>query len=114
MSLLAALVYGTWAAFANSEHGVAIALKAGLGQGSYALFSTFWVTVSAVRIFRLCRGGWIGVFAGFIVSFIVMISIPLTIHTLLRTPDTWQAILPGLVWGSGYIMVLLFKQRTLI
>ena len=113
ISLLAALVYGSWAAFANSEYGFAVALKAGMGQGGYALFSTFWVTVSALRVFCLCRGGWFGVCIGFMVSFFVMASIPLTIHAILRTPNAWQAMLPGLIWGSGYILVLLFRQRVL-
>ncbi len=111
ISLLAGLIYGSWAAFANFEHGTAVAAKAGIGQGIYALASTWLVTLTAVYVYHKLKGGWLGFCCGFGSSFLVMLSIPLLIHSILLTPNVWQAILPGLIWGSGYIFIYLLKQR---
>ena len=43
--LLAAVVFGGWAAFVNSEYGLFVLVRSGLGQGVYAFFSTWIVTV---------------------------------------------------------------------
>ncbi len=109
IAVLAGLVYGSWAALCNIEYGSWIALKAGLGQGGYALFSTWIVTWVAVNLYLWCKKGWLGFLLGFVCSFLVMLSIPIAIHSLLNTPNMWSAIMPGLIWGSGYILVYLWR-----
>ena len=106
--LLAALVFGGWAAFVNREYGPVVTIRSGMGQAVYALFSTWIVSRTAVRTFSIAGRGAQGVFWGFVVSFMVMISIPLTIHYALATPEIFNAILPGIVWGSGYIATYLW------
>lgn len=101
------LVYGAWAAFVNLDHGSEMALRAGLGQGAYAFASTWLVTGTAQHL--LARLGYRprGLLLSFLITFSVMLSIPLLIHTLLGTADIGEAILPGLLWGSGYILLVL-------
>lgn len=111
ISLLAGLVYGSWAAFSNHEYGVMVATKAGLGQGAYALFSTWLVTWTGIRVFQLYNGGWRGFLTGFTSSFLVMLAIPIAIHAILKTPNMWMAILPGLIWGSCYIAIYLRRYQ---
>ncbi len=107
--LLAGLVYGVWAGFANSEHGFSVALRSGMGQGLYAFFSTWLVTSVARRSYYFFGCGKKGGFLGFAISFLVMLTLPLSVHAALATPNVWQAISPGLVWGSGYIAFYLWQ-----
>jgi hypothetical protein len=101
--LLAALVFGSWAAFVNREYGTDIAIRSGLGQAVYALFSTWIVSKTLVSVFSKTQRDVQGAILSFVAAFIVMICIPLTIHYALGTPEILNAILPGAVWGSGYI-----------
>jgi len=107
--LLAAVVFGGWAAFVNSEYGLFVSARSGLGQAIYALFSTWIVTITAANVFSRFGGGAQGFLAGFAASFLAMISIPLTIHHALGTPEIFNAILPGILWGSGYISIYLWS-----
>jgi hypothetical protein len=84
-----------------------MALRAGVGQGVYAFVSTWLVTATAQQL--LARLGYHprGLLLSFLITFGLMLSIPLLLHTLLQTVDIWEAILPGLIWGSGYIVLIL-------
>ncbi|MDT8398567.1 MAG: hypothetical protein RQ899_08140 [Pseudomonadales bacterium] len=104
---LAFVVYGSWAAYVNSEYGLEALLRAGLGQGLYAFFSTWLVTAAARTFLQKIGYNRKGLFISFLLTFCVMLAIPVTLHTLLRTRDVWEAILPGLIWGSVYILLVL-------
>lgn len=107
MPILAFFIYGGWAAFVNSEYGSVVWIKAGLGQGMYALFSTWVVTTVTQKAFSRFRSGWQAFLVGFIAGFGVMLAIPLVIHHFLATPDVFEAIAPGLAWGSLYVIFVL-------
>ena len=112
-SFAAMLIYGSWAVYANFEHGAQAWKMAGAIQGVYAFFSTLSVTVVAQWVYTKCGRGWLGIVVGFLVSFVVMLTIPIAVHNLAGTPDILQTILPGLIWGSGYlILFLVLKERT--
>ena len=100
---LAFIIYGSWAAWVNSEYGIQVSLRAGLGQGIYAFFSTWFVTSTARKMLVRYGNGWLGKAVSFTTAFLVMLAFPAVIHNVLRTPDIIEAILPGLIWGSGYI-----------
>ena len=100
---LAFIIYGSWAAWVNSEYGIEVSLRAGLGQGIYAFFSTWFVTAVARNMLARYGAGWFGKAISFTTAFLVMLAFPAVIHNVLRTPDIIEAILPGLIWGSGYI-----------
>ena len=106
--VLAAVVFGSWAAFVNSEYGLLVLIRSGLGQGIYAFFATWIVTRTAANVFAFTGGGPHGLIMSFIASFLVMICFPLTIHHALGTPEILNAILPGVLWGSGYIFTYLW------
>ena len=106
-AMLAFLVYGSWAGWVNSEYGLAVTLRAGLGQGIYAFFSTWVVTAVARKVLFKYGLNWKGMCASFGVTFLVMLAFPVVIHNVLMTPDIIEAILPGLIWGSGYIAVVI-------
>lgn len=100
---LAFLIYGGWAAFVNSEYGLAVLIRSGLGQGVYAFFSTWMVTAVARKVLFHYGSNWRGFALSFLASFFIMLACPLTVHAILQTPEVIQAILPGLIWGSFYI-----------
>lgn len=101
------MIYGSWAAFVNLDHGTPMALRAGVGQGLYAFASTWLVTATAQQL--LARFGYTSaaITLSFVLTFCLMLSLPLLIHTLLGTADILEAIVPGLIWGSGYILLVL-------
>ncbi len=101
--ILAALVFGSWAAFVNSEYGILVLVRTGLGQGVYALFSTWIVTRTVAGVMNRMAGNSLRFFSSFAAGFIVMLSIPLAIHTVLGTPEVLLAIAPGVLWGTIFI-----------
>lgn len=101
------IIYGSWAVYANFEHGQHAWVVAGLVQGIYAFISTLTVTIAASWMYKKCGCGWRGIFIGFNFSFLIMLAIPVTVHNFANTPDILETILPGLIWGSGYLSVFL-------
>lgn len=103
-------LYGSWAFYANYDHGATAAWLAGFIQGSYAFVSTLTVTLLALKIYHHYKGGIKGVTLGFSASFVAMLVIPWAVHTAAGTPDTLQTVLPGLIWGSIYLVAVLYLQ----
>jgi len=110
--ILAALVFGSWAAFVNSEYGTFVLVRTGLGQGIYALFSTWIVTRTVSEVMRLLRGHSLRFLVSFVSGFIVMVSIPLALHAALGTPKILLAIAPGVLWGSVYIVGIVWATKA--
>ena len=109
-ALAAAIGYGGWAVYANYEHGLHVWAMAGAVQAVYAFFATLCITHVARWVFFKYNCGWSGVLAGFVMSFIVMMIIPMSVHYLVGTPNIWQTILPGLIWGSVYLIGFLISM----
>ena len=108
--IAAAVVFGGWAALVNVPHGAGFAIRAALGQGIYALFSTRLVTWAALAVWARNADASLRFAKAFLAGFVVMLSIPLLVHSLLGTPEILAAMLPGAVWGSGYIAIYLLLQ----
>ncbi|PCK07220.1 MAG: hypothetical protein COA42_15465 [Alteromonadaceae bacterium] len=109
-AVLAMFVYGAWAAAVNADHGFTVALRSGLGQGVYAFVATFGVGFLAIKTYQHFGRGVLGFFLGFVFSFALMLAIPLSVHTILATPDKWAAMSLGLVWGTLYLLWLLWME----
>jgi hypothetical protein len=103
-ALAAALGYGCWAGYANYEHGQSAWVMAAGVQGAYAFLSTLSISHVAHRTFLRHNRGIRGILVGFGMSFALMLAIPIVVHHLAGTPDIWQTILPGLIWGSIYLL----------
>jgi len=108
-ALIAAIVYGCWAFYTNSEHGLVASSKAGIIQAIYAFMSTLSVSNVALRIFHFFDNKTCGLIYGFIGSFILMITIPSGVHYVSGTPDIIETILPGVVFGSTYLGAFLWN-----
>ncbi|MEJ2041926.1 MAG: hypothetical protein P8X74_12275 [Reinekea sp.] len=110
-SVLAFIAYGLWAAFSNWEFGQLSALKALLIQGSFAFSATLFLTLLAKTLyFHLGRN--LAAFAGaFFICFLIISIVPATLHWLAHTPNILQTILPGLVWSSVYLLIVIQLQH---
>ena len=112
----AALVfYGGWAVFANFEHGQIAWLKAGLVQGVYAFVSTLTVTTVAYWMYLKTGCGRKGIGFGLALSYLIMLLIPFSVHSVAATPDRIETVLPGLIIGAVYLAVfLLITEKSRI
>lgn len=109
-AVLAMLIYGGWAGAVNAEHGLSIAVRSSLGQGLYAFAATFGTGFLAIKTYQSINHQKIGFILGFIFSFALMLSIPYAVHTLLATPNKWEAMSLGLIWGTFYLLWLLWIE----
>ncbi|MGY5451544.1 hypothetical protein ACVFI8_11465 [Agarivorans sp. MS3-6] len=112
IALLAALLYGAWAAFVNSEYGSNIAFKAGIVQGSYAFGSTWLISFIAKSVLQHWGYSQAVRCLAMAVSWLVMLFIPVTLHTWQQTPDLIEAMLPGLAIGSVYLWTYCFQLEA--
>lgn len=111
--VVAAVVFGGWASFVNVGHGAENALRVGMAQGAYALFSTGIVGWTVQAAWLRFAGISFRRMLSFAAAFIVMIGIPIAVHVAIRTPEILASIVPGGVCGSGYIgLRLLLLQRS--
>lgn len=107
----ALLIYGSWAACVNLDHGFKAALKAGAGQGAYAFIATLLVGTLTIKFFRRLGATIFAAVITFFAAFSVMLAIPLIVHMWLGTPDILEAISLGLVWGAGYTIWLIWVDN---
>jgi len=124
--LLAALFYGSWAAYSNYEYGIEPFLVAGLVQGSFAFAATLALALVVSWLLRWQRQTrkhptfqradeeiplpTSTVYQSaqvFVIVSILLATIPATLHYAAGTPDILQAMLPGLILGNGYLIVLI-------
>ena len=94
--------YGGWAVFANYEHGMEVAMRAGLAQGTFSLVITFVMTIFTEWVYIR-----VGDVPGKLYTITGMISLTLfasaySIHLFIGTPEILMTILPGFVIGTLY------------
>ena len=107
------VVYGGWAYFANSGHGQAAAMMAGLLQGSYSLLLTFFTTLLMEQLYRWFAPLRFRVAATIAVTGVLLFSIPCVIHALASTPEILMTILPGFAIGMVYTTVYVLGLERL-
>ncbi len=105
--ILAFLVYGSWAGLVNYWDSSEQFIKAGLIQGSYAFTTTLLLKISVMNIYRKFNDTDFAMMYTYVVSFILLITIPVTIHYIFDTKAIFYAILPGTIIGSIYLMLIL-------
>ncbi len=103
--LLVALVggvgYGSWAALVHANHGLGVALRAGLTQAALTFSATLVLSLVLERLFRWpsnpIRGFWLAFLATANLS-----AAWLTVgHLLMGTPHVLAAIGPSVIIGTA-------------
>lgn len=92
--------------YANAAHGMMVATRSGLVQGSYSLALTFAMTLVTEWLFESLRRSWSNV-AIVITATVAIVSAVLfttaySIHVLVGTPEILMTILPGFAIGTVY------------
>ncbi len=113
-AVLALIVYGSWAAFSNVSYGYNTVLIAFLIQGGYAFVSTLALGVAVIHTFRRLGSSRAARIGSFLLGFTVLCTVPAGLHVLAGTPNIVQSILPGLIWGTGYLVLLLRTQCPVV
>jgi len=112
-AILALLAYGSWAAFSNIDFGLITALKAFGVQGLFAFTTTLGLSLLAARLYRSFGANYTAILFSFLLCFILIGTVPPVLHWLISTPNIFKSILPGLIWGSIYILgYLVFYHRA--
>ena len=106
--VLAALGYGGWAFFANFDTSASAAWRASILQGCYAFGSTLLLNTAVRTISRKLGGGPRGKTIAYICGLIIIVSIPLAIHSVAQTPNILLTIAPGVIWGSIYVGIYMY------
>ncbi len=115
VALIAGIAYGSWAAFVHRDHGLGLALKAGLTQTALSLTATLVLALLLERLFRWpsnpVRGFWL--------AYLVTVNLSATWlsvgHLLMGTPHVLAAIAPSVIVGTAlyfvYARMLLVRAR---
>lgn len=95
-AVLGFLFYGSWAIWANSDHGANIALRAGAIQGSMS----FIVTLSGTTLMKLLFVGhaalWLRFLRASVGALVLIYALIVGIHLLNGTPNILLTLAPGL------------------
>jgi hypothetical protein len=116
VALGAGVLYGSWAAWANHEHGLRAMLKAAGAQAALSVAATLGLVLILEYLFRRAPSPRVGFWlASSGTSSIAVIAL-VAGHTLAGTPNIWTTIAPSVVVGTvfyfGYSLTLL-RTRAL-
>ena len=103
MSVAAFLLYGTWAIYANIEHGSVIAVRAGLAQGVYSFVSTVLITLLLETVYA--RAAVMPVLVAGTVGITCTVTLITATHIAVGTPNLLKTIAPSVVIGGAYSYV---------
>ena len=102
------VAYGGWAFWANLEHGDAVAMRAGLLQGSYSFALTFASTLlmEGLYAFFVRRGDALRArLATVAVTAVILLAVPVALHMLAGTPEIAMTVAPGFAIGMVYTWI---------
>ena len=101
-ALAALMGYGAWAYYINAVYEPALALRAGLIQGSYAFVLTLLASLLYEWLFAVLRNRalrkTLTVGAGLVLQLVTIVSI----HLVAGTPAILATVTPGLLIGGVY------------
>lgn len=113
---VAALVYGSWGAFANRMFGVDVMLAAASAQGVFAFASTWGLAAVARAMLAIWRQRVVerlALLLSFFACSTILWAIPWSLHLLAGTENILLAMLPGLVIGHVYLAWLLRSLKQI-
>lgn len=95
-AVLGFLFYGAWAIWANSDHGLPIALRAGAIQGSMSFVVTLSGTTLMKRLFLGQAALWLRFIRASVGALLLIYSVIIGTHLLNGTPQILLTLAPGL------------------
>ena len=105
--VFAFLGYGSWASEVNYWSQSHSFLVSGVIQGLYAFTVTLILRLTVLKIHQQFQSPIKALFYTFIISFILMVSIPAIFHYIFATKEIFYSILPGAIIGGIYLILIL-------
>lgn len=109
-ALLAAMIYGGWAAWANAPAGAAVALRVAATHAALSATLTFCGTAWMRRFFRAGRSRLDGACYAFIGGLVLTYGLLLGVHSLIGTPfialTLAAGVVPNLLFCGAYALLL--------
>ena len=96
------LAYGSWAIYANWDHGQDIAIRSGVVQGSYSFALTLVMTLVTEWLFEMLKGLTLGIVILMFLVCSVLFATAYGINYLAGTQEILMTIFSGWVIGSVY------------
>jgi hypothetical protein len=113
VGILGFIVYGGWAFYVNSQHGVAVGLKAGFVQGTYSFALTLSTTLLMEFLWtslQTTRGRY---FLTLSTTNTLTFATAYLVNRVFLTPEILPTIIPGFLIGIVYTAFYLFSLRKL-
>ena len=104
MGVLAFVVYGSWAIFANWEYGIKKSLIAGLTQGLMSFLITTFMTFLMIWLLNRGSSRWMSFLYAVICTNTVTITSLVVAHLIAGTPEILLTIMPSMIIGFVYIV----------
>jgi hypothetical protein len=107
------IVYGGWAFYVNSQHGIAVGFKAGFVQGTYSFALTLSTTMLMEFLWTSLQNTRRPYFLTLSITNTITFTTAYLINWVFGTPEILLTILPGFLIGIGYTAFYLFSLSKL-
>lgn len=106
---LAFILWGGWAAYINSRHGTAEALRSGLAQGIASFAITIFLTFSVARLHGSLRQRFARAVLPALATVTLTGSLLVALHTLAGTPEVLATVVPPITVAALYCLYVNLK-----
>lgn len=111
--ILGFIVYGGWAFYVNSQHGIAVGFKAGFVQGTYSFALTLSTTLLMEFLLPRLQNARGPYFLTLFFTNSITFATAYLINWVFGTPEILLTIFPGFLVGIVYTAVYLFSLSKL-
>ena len=111
--ILGFVVYGGWAFYVNSQHGIALGFKAGLVQGTYSFALTLSTTMLMEFLLTSLQNTRGPYFLTLSITNTITFATAYLINWVFRTPEILLTIFPGFLIGIAYSAFYLLSLSRL-
>jgi hypothetical protein len=111
--ILGFIVYGGWAFYVNSQHGIDAGFKAGFVQGSYSFALTLSTTLLMEFLWTRLQNARGPYFLTLSITNTITFSTAYLINRVFGTPEILLTIFPGFLIGIVYTAFYLFSLSKL-
>jgi hypothetical protein len=102
LGIITAVIYGPIVAYINWDHGVTVAIKAGLYQGLICFSSAIYSTSMMLLLFQKGKTALTKFLLSFGITSSINLSILISIHLFNGTPNLFWTIIPSILLAAPY------------
>jgi penicillin amidase len=103
--IIAFLLYGSWAVYANNEYGLLITLRSGLTQGLLSMTVTMVMTLAMEKVFSRIKPAILRFILTALGPLVTLITLMAFVHWIVGTPRIIKTIFPSVVIGTIYCIL---------